>query len=566
MRSRVEGFDDSLRVWRVLRLTAIGALFLSASYLVAAIIFSSAPLYAAAGTVGALALTIALAARRARRRGEGPVLVASYAMLAAVVIVTPFVAFAYATLVLTCALAATQAIAFAEPRHTRVVILASVVVALYTTAMGLCLGQRSAVPEWAQDSLIVLTIVVHVRFISHAMLQLRDRLTDMLDARELASEKLETANRTLEAAYQRVRAADRRKDDFLALLGHELRNPLSPIVIALELMREKCDGLATREREIIERQVRHMRRLVDDLLDVSRITRGKLSLERRTIELSTIIDEAVEMTSPLLTSREQTLELHVPARELFVEADPTRISQVVSNVLTNASKYTPTQGRLRLHADAVGGEARIVIEDDGMGMTPEVLAHVFEPFVQAQAGLDRGAGGLGLGLTLARSLVELHGGRIEAASEGLGRGSRFTLTLPLALQPAEAERAPERPHGPIGSPRVLVVDDNEDAADMLALALSRRGFDVRVAHEGGEALRIASEFPPEIAVLDIGLPRMDGYELAGRMREELHDAPLKLVALTGYGQPSDRERSAKAGFSAHLVKPVDLDQLERCLA
>lgn len=565
MRLRAEFPDDPLRLWRFLRLIAVAASLLSASYLVVAAVLSSGALYGASAIVAGLAAAVALAAKRARGgHVVTSALVTSYALLVAVVLVTPLVAFAYATLVLTCTFAATVAIAFVEPRHTRAVILASMAVALYTSLVGLWLGPRTTLPSWARDSLVVLTVLVHVYLISYAMLQLRDSLTGMLRARQRASAELESAHRTLACAYERARAADRRKDDFLAMLGHELRNPLAPIGLALELMRETCDGLAVREREIIERQVRHMARLVDDLLDISRVTSGKLTVKPRPMELGSIVQEAVEMTRPLLASREQALVVDVPDRGLLVDADPTRLSQVVSNLLANASKYTPAKGHISLRAEPVGGDARVVVEDDGMGMTPELLAHVFEAFVQGPAGVDRGAGGLGLGLALARSLVELHGGRIEAASEGLGRGSRFTVTLPLAaraeVEPAEPERAPSAP------PRVLVVDDNEDAADLLALALSRRGFDVRVAHDGPEALRVASELHPEVAVLDIGLPRMDGYELAERMREELPEQPLRLIALTGYGQPSDRARSAEAGFAAHLVKPVDLAQLERCLA
>jgi signal transduction histidine kinase len=557
------------RLASFLRRIALAAAFLSASYVAVGLAVRAPGLCAASAAVAALSMALALASHRARRgHVDGPVEIASFGLLIAVVILTPMVAFAYATLTLTCAFAATVAIAFGAPQRSRPVILAAMVVALYAALLGSWLApQRSAVPLWAQEALVVLTIILHVHFISEAMMQLRDRLGGTIRAQRAAASNLEETHRTLGDAYERARAADQRKDDFLAMLGHELRNPLSPITLALELMRDELGDIAARERAVIERQVKHMTRLVDDLLDASRITRGKLVLQREHIELATVVCEAIEMTRASFAERGQTLETDVPPSDLCLDADPTRLAQVLSNLLSNASKYTPAGGHVVLKARRTDGQVCLVVEDDGVGMTPELRARIFEPFVQGEGSAERRPGGLGLGLALARSLVEMHGGWITAESEGTGRGSRFTVVLPVVEK--RASREPERPakqraRGP--RPRILVVDDNEDAAELLSLSLSRRGFDVRVAHDGAEALRVASEFAPEVAVLDIGLPGMDGYELAERIRAEADGHAPRLIAVTGFGQPRDRERSAEAGFVAHLVKPVKLEELERCMA
>lgn len=551
------GGPGDRRLFRFLRLIGVGAFLLSTSYFIVASLVRKPGLLVAGLATGGLVLAVVVACVQARAgKVDAPVRITSYSLLGVVIVVAPFVAFEYATFALTCAFAATIAIAFGEPRQARNVILAALATSLYALFFGLWWGHTTDLPEWARHSIVVFTVLVQVYLISYAMMQLRERLTAMLNASKASS-------RRLEAACARARDADRRKDDFLAMLGHELRNPLSPIALALELMRDECGRDAERERAIIERQVAHMTRLVDDLLDTSRITRGKLGLERRIVELAPIVREAVDMTRSAFAERAQTLAIDVPDQGVRVFGDPTRLAQVICNLLVNGSKYTPDEGHVWLRAEASDGTARIVVEDDGMGMSADALATIFEPFVQGRE--RQRPGGLGLGLSLARSLVELHGGRIEVASDGPGRGSRFTVSLPLADERAMEQAPVERRAAKRTSTRVLVVDDNDDAATMLALALERRGFDVRIAHDGREALGVASEFDPEIAVLDIGLPEMDGYELAERMREEHHDHPLKLIALTGYGQPSDHERSAKAGFSAHLVKPVDLAQLERCL-
>jgi signal transduction histidine kinase/ActR/RegA family two-component response regulator len=371
--------------------------------------------------------------------------------------------------------------------------------------------------------------------------------------------------------YQEAREADRRKDEFLAMLGHELRNPLSPIVTALHLMRKK-GGAFQSERTVIERQVEHLVRLVDDLLDVSRITRGKLQLQRERVDLLAVLDKAVEMVGPLLEQRTHRLEQARASEPLDVDGDPARLAQVLANLLNNAAKYTDPGGQLRVSAQREGGQAVLRVRDNGTGLGPEVLPRVFEMFFQEGRSIDRSQGGLGLGLALVRSLVEMHGGTVSAHSEGRGRGSEFVVRLPLATpRAAEAEAhrsAPPEVSVPAEARavRLLVVDDNRPAARTLTMLLELEGFITRVAHDGAAGLEAARAFQPQVALLDIGLPVMDGYALAARLRQEPTLAGLKLVALTGYGQDSDRRRAEAAGFDRHLVKPVRPELLLRLLS
>jgi signal transduction histidine kinase len=365
-------------------------------------------------------------------------------------------------------------------------------------------------------------------------------------------------------ARREAESASRAKDEFLAMLGHELRNPLAPMLTALQLMRLRGDSALERERVVIERQTRHLVRLVDDLLDVSRIARGKIDLRLEPLDLADIVAKAIEMASPLLEERGHALEVDV-ARGLVVDGDPARLAQVAANLLTNAAKYTEKGGRVWLHAAAADGRAVLTVRDSGIGISPEMLPRVFDMFTQERQALDRTQGGLGLGLTIVRNFTALHGGTVEARSDGRNRGSEFIVRLPLAAGRAErvSAAAPERsvaaaaPHGP----SVLVVDDNEDAAAMLAEYVESLGYRVRAVHDGVAALDAAIEAAPDIALLDIGLPVMDGYELAARLRQTEAGSAVKLVAITGYGQPADRERTRALGFDAHLVKPVDLDVL-----
>ena len=366
-------------------------------------------------------------------------------------------------------------------------------------------------------------------------------------------------------ARQAAEQANRAKDEFMAMLGHELRNPLSPMLTTLELMRLRAPDMLERERGILERQVQHMARLVDDLLDVSRIARGKIELKRETVELSTVLASAVEQVSPLLEERGHYLRISLPRSGLRVQADPARLGQVFFNVLHNAAKYTDPGGHITVAGHREGSEVAISIRDDGVGIAPELQPRVFETFFQARQDRDRAKGGLGLGLALVKSLSELHGGRVEVESPGVGKGSTFTVRLPLAIE-VGASDGTDAAHeeairaAPDRGLRILVVDDNVDAAESIAEVLELLGNQVRVAHDGLEALRLARESVPDLALLDIGLPVIDGYELAQRLRSE-HPS-LRLVAVSGYGQDGDRAAALRAGFSRHLVKPVSLQEIE----
>ncbi len=373
--------------------------------------------------------------------------------------------------------------------------------------------------------------------------------------------------RAAEEARALAEAASGAKDEFLAMLGHELRNPLAPILTALKLMEMRGGDAHARERAVIERQVRHMTRLVDDLLDVSRITRGKVALRRERVELADVVARAVEMASPLVEAREHRLSVDVP-RGLVVWADPMRLAQVVSNLLNNAARYTDPGGKIDVSAGLAQGEVELCVRDTGIGIAPEMLPKVFDVFVQGGRALDRAQGGLGLGLAIVRSLVALHGGSVSVESEGVGRGSRFRVRLPVA---AGASQAPASPAGAARAEaqhpsRILLVDDNADAADLLGEMLRALGHDVLVANDGPSALAVAARERPDLALLDIGLPVMDGYELALRLRDLAGLERVKLVAVTGYGQLTDRRRSRDAGFDAHLIKPVDPEELRATIA
>jgi signal transduction histidine kinase len=352
-----------------------------------------------------------------------------------------------------------------------------------------------------------------------------------------------------------ARDADRRKDEFLAILGHELRNPLAPIQTALELLKLRGEG-AQGPLLVMERQVRHLSRLVDDLMDVSRITRGKIVLAKETVDARDIIARAVEMAAPLFEHKSQHLKVESPPVPVLVEADPVRLAQVMSNLFTNAAKYTPTAGHVCVKLSQSGESAVLTVRDDGIGIPGDMLPHLFDLFVQGPRGLDRAEGGLGIGLTLVKSLVELHGGLVEARSDGPGTGSEFVVRLPMAR--AREGRRQSRPMAEITRKRVLLVDDNADAVAMIGELLGEMGYTVGMAHDAVEALRVAEELQPDVALLDLGLPVMDGYELAEKL--ELL-GPMRLVAVTGYGLESDRRRTQKAGFAAHLTKPVTIKEI-----
>ena len=384
-------------------------------------------------------------------------------------------------------------------------------------------------------------------------------------ARSLQSDRIHETARMAEEQFRQIsRATGHARDEFLAILGHELRNPLAPILTALELMNLKDGKSSIVERAIIERQVKHVVRLVDDLLDVSRITRGKIHLDRRPIGIAAIVADAIEMASPLLEQRGHRLVVDVAANGLMLEADRFRLAQVISNLLTNAARFTEPGGTITVSAQREGAAMVVRVKDTGIGIEPQLLPRVFDAFAQGPQGSDRAQGGLGLGLTIVKSLVDLHGGQVEASSAGRGLGAEFVVRLPaldstdarVASPPALAE-----PPQPRTGLRVLVVDDNEDAATMLGEVLTMLGHEVVVAFDGASALQARKTFTPDVALLDIGLPGMDGHELAQKLRARHPGVPLRLIALTGYGEERDRQRSKAAGFDEHLVKPVDLDKL-----
>jgi signal transduction histidine kinase len=355
-----------------------------------------------------------------------------------------------------------------------------------------------------------------------------------------------------------LQEANRAKDEFLAMLGHELRNPLAPIVSALELMKTK-DQTSTGERDAIERQVRHVVRLVDDLLDVSRIARGKLELQRAVIDIAEIVATAVDVTASLVEQRGHTLIVDV-VPGLLVDGDATRLVQVVSNLLVNAARYTPPGGTIRVAAAREARDIAIRVSDNGKGISSDLLPRIFDLFVQGRRTPERAEGGLGIGLAIVKNLVVAHGGSVTVHSEGEGRGATFTVTLPAgsgATPSAAGPPASREAAKPASLRRILIVDDNEDAATLLGDVLRMRGHEVMLAHHPDVALEVVRTFTPEVAVLDIGLPAMDGYELGRRIRER--HPHCRVVALTGYGQPRDHERSSSAGFFAHLVKPVRID-------
>jgi signal transduction histidine kinase/ActR/RegA family two-component response regulator len=360
-----------------------------------------------------------------------------------------------------------------------------------------------------------------------------------------------------------LREANQAKDEFLAMLGHELRNPLSPIVTALQILKLGGDGQHHQYQktlDIVDRQVQHLIRLVDDLLDVARITRGRIKIEKKPVRLQDAVARGAEMAMPLIEQRSHHLDIQVPRSELRLMGDEDRLAQVIANLLTNSAKYTDAGGHIAVRARREADEMVIEVKDDGIGISPELLPRVFDMFTQQVQPKDRATGGLGIGLTIVRNLVELHGGTVAAASEGPGRGSAFTVRLPVgACEPAAVEHVAASAE-PVAKTRrrILVVDDNEDALDLLAEVLRGARHDVVTALDGPSALEAVKRFRPDVAVLDIGLPVMDGYELASRIRAELGEAAPELIALTGYGQESDRARTREAGFAEHLTKPVDL--------
>ena len=371
-------------------------------------------------------------------------------------------------------------------------------------------------------------------------------------------------------AEQRLRESDRRKTLFLATLAHELRNPLAPIQTSIEIMRRTSPpGTRASSLDVIDRQVRLLRRLVDDLLELSRIAEGKIELRRAHVTLASVVDTALETVDPVIRGLGRTLAVELPESTVMLHGDPSRLAQILSNLLNNAAKFTRHGGRIALAAALAGDEVVIEVRDDGMGLAPEMLERIFEPFVQGDPSLTRHTGGLGIGLSLVRTLAEMHGGTVSAASDGPGRGARFTVRLPItSTQPATGSTPRTDPLAgppvPTGT-RVLVVDDNRDAADSLALLAATLGAETRVAYDGVSALLEAERFHPDAVFLDIGMPDIDGYAVARELRGRPDGDRVHLVAVTGWGQSQDRVRAQDAGFDRHFVKPIDESAVRNAL-
>jgi signal transduction histidine kinase/ActR/RegA family two-component response regulator len=409
-------------------------------------------------------------------------------------------------------------------------------------------------------------------------LSFASRSRDDFHAEEL--EFLETISHYVTYAYERLRLigrlqeADRRKNEFLATLAHELRNPLAPIRNGLQLLALAGDNRATREqaRTMMERQVRQMVRLIDDLLDLSRITRNRLELRTERVELAAVVQSAVEASRPLIESFSHELTVTLPAEPVYLNADLHRLAQVLSNLLNNAAKYTNRGGRIALTAWLEGGAVVLSVKDNGIGIPAEHLPRLFEMFSQVDSALERSQGGLGIGLSLVKGLIGMHGGSVEAMSDGPGTGSTFIVRLPVLVGSPASSRNGEQPPTGAGGPargsagcRILVVDDNRDSAESLALLLRLAGHEIQAAHDGLEAVEAAGWFRPDVVLLDIGLPKLNGYEAARRIREEPWGREMVLVALTGWGQDEDKHRAQEAGFDHHLTKPVDPTALQSLL-
>ncbi len=368
---------------------------------------------------------------------------------------------------------------------------------------------------------------------------------------------------------QSLRLADQRKNEFLAMLAHELRNPLAPIRNMLEVMKRASpsDELNEQARDIMDRQVEQMTRLLDDLLDVSRLSHGKIVLRRGPIELASVVHHAVEAARVPCEALGLELAVSMPPQPVYLNGDSTRLIQVLSNLLSNACKFTDRGGRISVTIEREDGQVVIRVRDSGIGIGPDSLPHIFEMFMQVDASLERSVSGLGIGLTLVKNLVELHGGTVEAHSAGVGQGSEFVVRLPTLAGPPE--RLPEPaidPASPVTARRILIVDDNQDSTDSLAQLLELAGHETAKAYDGLAAVEMAAVFRPEVVLLDLGLPKLNGYDTAKKIREQPWGKDMVFVALTGWGQEEDQRRSAAAGFEAHLVKPVDLALLTKLLA
>jgi signal transduction histidine kinase len=394
--------------------------------------------------------------------------------------------------------------------------------------------------------------------------------TRLMAEEQVARARAEAGQRAAEELTRQLQEEARRKDEFLAMLAHELRNPLAPIRTAVEVIRRVAppDPTLNMARDAVDRQVGHLVRLVDELLDVSRISEGRITLKKEQIELGKVIAHSVETARPLIESRGQRLSVTLPRSPLWLFGDGVRLAQVVANLLNNSAKYTPEGGRIEVAVSAHEGEAMVEVRDDGEGIEAQLLPRVFDLFVQGQRSLDRSQGGLGLGLTLVKRLVELHHGRVEAESGGPGRGSVFRIHLPCLAAVQGRHENISSIHGrkpQLTGRRVLVVDDNADAAETVAAYLRLEGHETKVVTEGAEVLGSARVFEPQVVVLDIGLPGLDGYQIARQLRAQPHTKDTLLIAVTGYGREEDRARAAAAGFDCHFVKPADPVEIQAAI-
>ena len=458
-----------------------------------------------------------------------------------------------------------------HPRYQKTAII--FVSAVHLTDMDRLKGYQSGAVDYVSVPVIPELLRAKVRVFAELYRKTREaeRLNRELEGRvaERTAELVAAAARQSELTEE-LRRANRRKDEFLAFLGHELRNPLAPIINAASIMRLKAgnDPELNWCRELIERQAGQLTRLVDDLLDVSRITRGTITLRKERVLIDSIVSTAVESCRPLIDRRRHKLTVELPDHPLAVEGDPARLTQSLANLLNNAAKYQDDEGAIELRVREEGPHVVLRVRDHGIGMSQDLLPSVFDLFAQGGSSLHRMDEGLGIGLSLVKQLIELHDGSVEARSDGEGKGSEFVVRLPHAAkvaQPSEANAKDEVPASDLAPRRILVIDDNRDAASSLALLLRLWGHSVTVAHDGGEGLELAMEQRPEVIFLDLGLPVLDGYEVCRQARARgLSDA--RIIAMSGYGQIADRERSHSAGFDSHSVKPVDLNELMRLLS
>ena len=441
--------------------------------------------------------------------------------------------------------------------------------ALSVTIVATLYGRGPFVTTSIQGSLLQVTLFMAVVAVTGLFLGAATAERNRAERRRSADyARLRLSEERLARQADELAAADRRKDEFLAVLGHELRNPLAPLQNALELLaRAGSDpAVLARARGLMERQLQHLVRLVDDLLDVARIRSGKIVLELERVVLAAMISSAVELARPNIDARHHRLDVSVPDKAIWIHGDRTRLPQLLANLLNNASKYSGEGSHITIHADVVGNSAEIRVRDTGIGMTREALANVFELFAQAAGPEHAVQGGLGVGLSLARSIAELHGGTLVASSPGPGLGSEFLLRLPVVERPSIPQKLHDDGASNPAGRRILVVDDNIDAADSLGIMLSYSGHEVRVVYSGREALTAACEFTPDAMILDLGMPEMDGYEVARAVRSDPTLRRTRLIALSGYGQAEDRRRTSEAGFDEHLVKPVIFDALNAAIS